>query len=253
VARLLAPKVRVSATNIFARMLAPGSQGLAYGMNLETTLELAMVLPLPIARDAGEDAVRFIDLSETPKMFVELSRLFEPPLLPRRASRAARVRSHTLVVHDIGSFVASYVPSRADFDRLDPRFRMPDVLFEAVPRYADYGFAVFQLKPGTVTVHPMGLAFPTREPTRLFFPTVHVHDGRFRARAKFDHSLYYQRPGRTEPDEHIALGRPHSETSSWGKPHRSYADLVDRELIMFRQNRIGRYDNDDNWIDVSRP
>ena len=44
--------------------------------------------------------------------------------------------------------------------------RRPDVLlvlFDAVPHYADHGFAVFQLEPGNVTVHPMALTFPTRD------------------------------------------------------------------------------------------
>ncbi len=32
----------------------------------------------------------------------------------------------------------------------------------------------------------MAFEFPHRDPTRLFFPTVHVHDGRVHARAEFD-------------------------------------------------------------------
>jgi len=41
-------------------------------------------------------------------------------------------------------------------------------------------------------VHPMALEFPQREPDRLFFPTVHVHNGRVEAWATFDHWLYCQ-------------------------------------------------------------
>jgi hypothetical protein len=248
VARLFARPVHVSRTNIFARMVSPGSQVLAYSMNLSTRLEIAMVLPLPIARGAGEDAVRFLDLSAHPTMFMDFAHLFEMMVTRAKGGPSFSRARDTLVVHDIGSFIASYVPARADFDRLDARFRMPDVLFDAVPHYADYGFAVFQLRPGTVTVHPMALAFPSREPDKLFFPTVHVHDGRFHARARFDHALYYQQPSETKVDEHIVLGEPEGEVTSWVKPKHSYGELVDVELPMLRQKRRGKHPNADIWV-----
>src|SRR5690606_38691297 len=131
-------------------------------------------------------------------------------------------RTQTLVVHEVGSFIASYVPTRADFTRLDARFRLPSVLFDAVPAYADYGFAVFQLAAGTHTVHPMAFSFPTREPDRLFFPTVHVHDGRWCVRAKFHHALYFQR-------DNVAG----YETSQL--PKSSYAGLVDDAHVVLRK------------------
>jgi hypothetical protein len=106
------------------------------------TRELAMVLPLPVVRGAGDEAVRFIDLSGTPRMFDELDTLFEPPVTRQKGGFAPGLgRPRALVVHEVGAFVASYVPTRADFARLDPRFRLPDVLFDAVAHYADYGFA----------------------------------------------------------------------------------------------------------------
>ena len=181
IARLFQRPVHVSATNILARMVSPGIQGLAYSMNLETTQELAMVLPLPVVPSSGDDAVTFVDLSKDHNMFGHLAMLFEvmQPLARKGGLQMRLSAPKRLVVHQVGSFIASYVPTRADFSRLDPRFRLPDVLFDAVPHYADYGFAVFQLAPGKVTVHPMALRFPTRAPDKLFCPTVHVHDGRF--------------------------------------------------------------------------
>ena len=93
----------------------------------------------------------------------------------------------------MGAFAASYVPSPADFDRLDPRFRLPRAVWEALGGYGDYGFSVFQLQPGRkARVHPMAFRFLTRDPSRLFLPTVHVHDGRVRPEAAFDHDLFYQ-------------------------------------------------------------
>ena len=249
-ARLFERPVHVSATNIFARMAAPGVQALAYSMNLSTKQPVAMVLPLPVAPGSGEDAVTFVDLSAHPQMFVQLAELFE--IAPTRSKGGLQLFSPqaapTLVVHKVGAFVASYVPTRADFSRLDPRFRMPDVLFDAVPHYADHGFAVFQLEPGTVTVHPMALTFPTRDPSRLFFPTVHVHDGRFHAKAKFDHALYYQTPRCTQRAETLPYGAFENDAVGWMVPEKDYAGLVTAEQPMLRRTLRGKLDNTDTWV-----
>jgi len=250
IARLFRRKVRVSRTNIFARALDGERQALAYGMDLRTRVELAMVLPLPVAPGSGEDAVRFIDLSKHPRMFDELRELFEgPEILPKsRGLRLQLRQAPKLVVHDIGSFVASYVPSRADFSRLDERFRLPEVLFDAVPHYADYGFAVFQLKPGNVTVHPMALTFPTRAPDQLFFPTVHVHDGAFHATARFDHALYYQHPACTKTAGAIPSWVFRDDSVGWQMPDLTYADLVDISRPIVRRTLHQRLPNEDTWI-----
>lgn len=89
-----------------------------------------------------------------------------------------------LRVHEVGSFEASFVPSLADFSRLDARFRLPDGLWEGLPIYADYGFAVFKLKAGERKVHPMAFEFASRDRRQLFFPTVHIHDGQIAERAR---------------------------------------------------------------------
>jgi hypothetical protein len=244
----IAPKIHVSKTNIYARMVSPGVQVLAYGMNVKLRDPVAMILPLPVVRDAGEDAVKFIDLQKHPHMFDALASMFiyaQPlarkggfslslPSLPRR-----------LVVHDIGSFIASYVPTRADFSRLDPRFRVPEVLFDAVPAYNDYGFAVFQLAPGKVKVHPMAFTFPTRAPEKLFFPTVHVHDGSFKPTAKFDHALYYQHP-RAMTDQ-----RFNDDSVSWMTPANSYEDIVAIDQRLVQRTLHARLPNEDVWIDAT--
>lgn len=208
-----------------------------------------MVLPLPVAPGAGEDAVTFVDLAAFPHMFTDLRYLFEMMLSAKKGGLSLRGGSRTrLVVHQVGSFVASYVPTRSDFDRLDPRFRLPPALFDAVPHYHDYGFAVFQLAPGKVTVHPMALTFPTRD-HRLFFPTVHVHDGRFHPRARFDHALYYQLPRVTQTGPGFLGEQPSAEVPSYIKPAKSYHDLVDVELPMLRRLLRGKLANTDTWIE----
>lgn len=249
-ARLFARPVHVSATNILARMVVPGVQALAYGMNLEAREPVAMVLPLPVAPGSGEDAVTFVDLSKQPRMFADLASLFE---IVQPASRGGGMRfslpqAKTLVVHRVGSFVASYVPSRADFARLDPRFRLPEVLFDAVPHYADYGFSVFQLEPGKVTVHPMAMKFPTRDASRLFFPTVHVHDGRFRATAKFDHALYYQVPRCARRAETMPFETFEGDAVAWGAPSRDYEGLIAPMTPLVRRTLRGKRANEDTWV-----
>lgn len=185
-------------------MAGPGVQALAYRMTISSAAETAMVLPLPVRAGAGEDAVRFVSLERHPRMFEELDELFPVEKGDEPRGFSSLLRPAPLVVHQVGSFIASYVPTRADFARLDPRFRVPDELFDAVPHYVDFGFAVFQLRAGEHRIHPMALTFSTREPDRIFFPTVHVHDGQFHARAKFDHKLYYQHPRCTLPGQEFA-------------------------------------------------
>ncbi len=247
--RMFAPKLHVSATNIFARMIAPGVQALAYSMNLSTEREVAMILPLPVRPHAGEDAVRFIDLQAHPRMFDELSTLFELEQPVSRGGVGALANAKTLAVHQVGSFIASYVPSRFDFDRLDRRFQLPRVLYDAVPLYKDYSFAVFQLAPGTVTVHPMAFTFPTRELDKVFFPTVHLHDGRFRSDAVFDHALYFQLPRVRHPQELT----PDGDDVAQQMPHKDYVALVDISRPMLRRTLRGKLPNQDTWIATGRP
>jgi hypothetical protein len=252
--RLFRPKVYVARTNILGRMISPGVQALAYGMDLASERAVAMVLPLPVVPGSGDDAVRFISLEEHPTMFMRLSVLFDV-WQTRSAPKSGgplRLATSKLVVHKIGSFVASYVPTRADFSRLDPRFRLPDVLFNAIPAYADYGFAVFQLAPDESTIHPMAFSFPTRDPERLFFPTVHLHDGTFHPAAKFDHSLYYQHPRCTTPGEppHNLFGTQNDEVS-FLTSEEGFEGLVEPGRPLLRRPLRGKLPNADTWISLA--
>jgi hypothetical protein len=139
------PITRVSGTSIFAR-LEGERQSLAYQMRLASVDDVAMILPLPIAPGYDDRAVEFVNLTETPQLFHELGQCFRPP--PTRALDLAAVAgaAPSLAVHRVGAYDASFVPAIADFARLDPRFRLPDAVLGRVPAYADYGFAVFQLR-----------------------------------------------------------------------------------------------------------
>lgn len=190
----------VGATKIFARGRRDGYQALVYSMNVLASEAVAMILPLPVPVGAADDAVRFVDLSGYPRFFEDLrsafpSMAFAP--LSRGAAPAELVERQKLVVHRVGSFEASFVPTLADFARLDERFRLSPDVWGQLPQYADWGFAVFQLSPSgdEQTLHPMAFEFPRRDPSALFFPTVHVHDGTVHDTAHFDHDLYCQAEG----------------------------------------------------------
>ena len=186
----------VSRTRIFARSAPKGRQFLAYEMRFSAKEDLAMVLPIPVPEGAADDAVRFISLKDYPGFFAALDSGFPKPAPKPDAEAAPQVpvtrAAPPLPVVEVGDFEASFVPTIADFSRLDARFRMPAGTWEKLPSYAKSGFAVFKLKKGTRTQHPMAFEFPRANPDRLFFPTVHVHDGTVKEKAAFDHELYCQ-------------------------------------------------------------
>lgn len=191
------PVKYVSDTNLFARMTSKSTQILAYQMRFATLQENAMILPLPVATPAREDSLKFISLKHYDHFFSDLDRAFpviEPPSFSRRLATdsAALEDQAALTVHEVGDFVASFVPTMNDFARLDQRFVIPKSSWAKIPHYADYGFAVFQLKSLEGEPHPMAFEFETRLEDEIFFPTVHIHDGEVHKREHFDHTLYLQ-------------------------------------------------------------
>lgn len=184
----------VGSTRIFARFMDGVDQCLVYEMKLHADQDLAMILPIPVKQPAADDAVSFIDLSGYKDFFTDLDKAF-PKLVALSLSRSASKsvpRSEKLVVQRVGAFDASFVPNVAGFSRLDDRFRLDDSVWKSLPQYKDYGFAVFKLRKGNQQVHPMAFRFPTSMPGRIFFPTVHIHDGKVHEKEEFDHSLYAQ-------------------------------------------------------------
>jgi hypothetical protein len=189
----------VADTNIFARASKEGRQFLVYSMRFKAGDDLAMILPIPVPKDAKEDAVKFINLEKYPDFFADLRAGFPAPHSNSRGPASGGLKKDDskpkLEVVEVGSFVASFVPSVKDFARLDERFRLPTEIWDKLPQYKDWGFAVFQLKKGEMKVHPMALEFPRSDRRKLFFPTVHIHDGSVPAKAGFDHMLFCQTSG----------------------------------------------------------
>jgi hypothetical protein len=243
---------KVADTNIFARAIGE-RQLLVYSMAYGAKSELAMVLPLPVAPGTGPDGVNFISLEDCPDFFGELARgvyYDGPPDEDGMLEDFAALGGHEaapLEVHDVGAFEASFVPAPEDFGRLDERFRLPAQFWLQLSTYRDYGFAVFKLRSTPyASVHPMALEFPRRDRGRLFFPTVHMHNGRVEKLAKFDHQLYCQ----PEPAMHWHLaGWQDSRfpaSAFVGCP--AGRALLDLDFPCWRKRLEGYLRNEDTWL-----
>jgi hypothetical protein len=110
---------------------------------------------------------------------------------------------------------------------------------------------VFQLRAGTHRIHPMALTFPTRDPRRLFFPTLHVHDGQFHARARFDHKLYFQR--RTGPRQELGDEQTMSSLNHVSRlpAASSYGGLAAPGRRVVCRSLWGSLLNRDTWVDAA--
>jgi len=236
---------KVADTSIFARAAKGNSQFLVYSMILAAKDELAMILPIPTPRASREDVVRFISLKDYPNFFRDMARPFLPPLT-RGKGKSKGDKSDDkpkLKVVQVGSFVASFVPAIKDFARLDEQFRLPAGTWDKLPTYKDYGFAVFKLKAGEKKIHPMAFEFPRADPKKLFFPTVHIHDGKVHKTATFDHALYCQ-----VKDEDVTSWKESPRLASSFMRIAKTAGLVDKDGHVYRLVMKGRKTNKDTWL-----
>lgn len=237
----------VGGTKIFARPGRNGGQLLIYSMSFGAKDELAMVLPIPVPKNSKENAVRFINLEAYPEFFRDMAKGFPEPRTRAVGglSRSA-VAPTKLEVHQVGSFEASFVPTVGDFARLDARFRLADETWDQLPDYVDYGFAVFKLKPGTGDVHPMAFEFPRANARQMFFPTVHIHDGKVHATAEFDHVLYFQLADADYSPKHDWTES--AQPAGMFMNMRKVGSLLDSGLHCYRRALRGRLKNADTWV-----
>ncbi|MGC6464907.1 MAG: hypothetical protein ACON5N_04920 [Akkermansiaceae bacterium] len=241
------PVTEVSATRIFARLITAKRQALAYQMSLDTPDDVAMILPIPVTPGSGEKAVKFIDLSEYPNFFRDLASGF----ITRKSYGASDTGSlppdsKTLEVYSVGSFDASFVPTIRDFSRLDKRFRLPEGTWSRLPQYANYGFAVFKLKKGNEERHPMAFSFPSSlaSRNRLFFPTVHIHDGKVHAKERFDHHLYGQSNPKWGLSSRLGWSESPALAASFTDPEKSQG-LIEKNSHVYRLKLSGIQPNKD--------
>lgn len=248
------PVISVNNTKIFARPDKDERQFLVYKMELNAKKDLAMVLPLPVKHGTGEKGVKFLDLERYPDFFEDMESGFPAPVpkcdsMGISAPMPASAGRSILEVVQVGDFEASFVPTEKDFARLDARFRLPAGVWAKLGIYKKWGFAVFKLKPGHQNVHPMAFTFPREDAQSLFFPTVHIHDGKVHEKADFDHTLYCQlREG--EPmkrsDEHEWRESP-AHARSFVKTWKSQG-IVEPDSHCFRTTMNGMLANKDTLI-----
>lgn len=242
------PVDRVAATNIFARPTKDGRQVVVYSMTLKAGVDLAMILPIPTPKASKEDVVSFINLEKYSEFFEELKSGFPEPVPPGRGKGAKKDEAPPkaapkLVVVEVGSFVASFVPTVKDFARLDAQFRLPDGTWDKLPAYKDYGFAVFKLKKGEHKVHPMAFEFPRADTRKLFFPTVHIHDGKVHDRADFDHALYCQ-----GADTGMRWDESPQPANLFLRGIDKAQGVVDGKEHVYRKRLVGTFTNQDTWV-----
>ena len=233
----------VSSTRIFARLLGDGRQALAYQMQIDAKDPVAMVLPLPTPAGSAEDAVRWVDLSEMADLFEQLESGY--PVMRSRGGPMPASIPQNLAVVEVGSFIASFAPSRTDLGRLDSRFRLSETVLDALPLTAGGGFAVFQLKAGASKIHPIAFTFPSATPSQLFFPTLHVHDGVVHPTARFDHTLYAQRPVGAAPS--LKGWRETPQAASQFAAVAKSGGLLDGAQHVYKRELWGDLPNQDTW------
>jgi len=254
------PVISVNNTQIFARLTSRGTQYLAYQMNYESRDENAMILPVPVRRPATEGSLRFIDLKEYESFFSDLNLGFPfRQQLSFGCSGSGPKSVAGLEVFMVGNYIASFVPGLADFDRLSEQFPLPESIWASLPRYKDFGFAVFQLAAGNLKPHPMAFEFESGS-SSIFFPTLHIHDGAIHGEEDFDHVLYLQHAGldgrvygyrNSETcDRATGLIRSENEAENFCKTEKTKG-IVDANLLVHRQIIRGTQRNQDTEIVVS--
>ena len=235
----------VGATRIFARGAAAGRQLLAYQIKLDADAELAMILPLPVppgprGRGPLRGPAGLPGLLRGPRGRVPraaLPRAHEERRRRRRGRRrsrwsrsaASRPRSSRRSPTSPGSTRGSASPTTA---------------WDALPRTGTGGSRCSAAEArARHTVHPMAFEFPRADPARLFFPTVHVHDGLVHARAAFDHTLYAQE-GKGERADLGSWTESPLPAARFVDVARS-AELVDGERHVHRLELRGDHENAD--------
>jgi hypothetical protein len=236
----------VADTNIFARASKDTKQFLVYGMFLAAKGDLAMILPIPTPKASKEDAVRFISLKGYPDFCTDMLQGFpsrDEGDDSQNSGAGSDKPEKKLKVVEVGAYEASFVPAVKDFKRLDERFRLPATTWDALPVYANYGFAVFKLKKGEAKVHPMAFEFPRADKKKLFFPTVHIHDGKVHKTATFDHALYCQTSG-----EDTRGWRESPQPASFFVKTAKAAGMVVKDAHVYQRLIKGKKTNQDTWL-----
>jgi hypothetical protein len=98
------------------------------------------------------------------------------------------------------------------------------------------------------TVHPMAFSFPRRHPSVIYFPTLHIHDGKIHEQAEFDHILYCQAGGLDDGDlEGWEVSTRIAKEVMNKIAYKKY-DIIDPYLRVARREIIGIRENADTLV-----
>ncbi|HIA03134.1 MAG TPA: hypothetical protein EYN66_14715 [Myxococcales bacterium] len=195
------PVEAVADINIFARMNGT-RQILVIALRMTSSIDTSLVVPLPIAMNAGDSPVKFIDFSENTAYFAALRRGFTNAAGTRERRSGDEAGAPTMRYMSSGPYAEHFISDISDFESLDLSAQFPPELSGTFSPYLKYGFAVFQLRAGrNVRVKPMALEFETRHPDKLYFPTYEFSDGITRSSYRFDTVLFCQHAERAGWDE----------------------------------------------------
>jgi hypothetical protein len=160
-----------------------------YSNEVATKEENAMILPVP-----NPETIELLDLSNYPKFFEDCEACFtRVPTLSLRSFQPMNAYASLLPVFQVGSYLASIVPSLYDFSRVNRDvFDYGDDLIRVLEKnYKEgFGFILCVLKKGSHTYHPFAYTHDIQTPNRLFIPTRHYHPGESNSTADWDHIIY---------------------------------------------------------------
>jgi hypothetical protein len=92
----------------------------------------------------------------------------------------------------------------------------------------------------------MAFRFPSLNRSRLYFPTVHIHDGEIHDKEEFDHSLFCQI---TAGDHSSLSNRLESEQLAGAFMDVEKCEgVIDANEHVYRKLINGRHRNQDIWI-----
>lgn len=256
----------VSGTRIFSRLNEDNKQFLAYQMTFSAKEPLAMILPIPVNVQSEEDCeFKTINLEKYPIFFDDIDILFitKNVYLSRSFNDDDCCSMDTLAIQKVGCYDLSFVPKFSDFDRLDKRFRLPEIV-KSISEYEKYSFVVCQLREGSMEIHPIAFEFKSSNREKTFFPTIHVHNGTMPETEEFDHTLYAQtyhdRIGMESWNiQNTEIAKENTkEWYEWSGPVSLYdADqnlvdkslgLIDKDYVFWKRNIKGDQENKDIWF-----
>ncbi len=239
------PVTELADINLYGRV-SGDRQCLVVALRYTAEAETALVLPLPVRKGCGAHEVRTLSMDHCGSFFASLAMGFTSgPTANRRGTSDEEEDAPKTVRFTRASVKKSvYVPTITDFADVDWQWKLPTTTLAAHPQYGSFGFMLHVLPAGTnVRVGPVALDFPTRDPSRIFFPTLQSRGGPVPQSVMQDCVLYCQDTPRQGLDE---TPDPASKTMVVAPPEA----ILNVHHVVQRQALYGSTENRDTWIEI---